>query len=360
MAIESIPASYGISGRQKAEALLADLRSSGMEIRVDGTRLKIAGPRGRLDTQLKHRIMVLRQELMQILAENGGHGVVAERGVREERAGSDQVIDSWDPHCLIPINLGTSKSILFCVHAAGGAVAGYRMLSAALGRDQTVFAFQIPWFARAKTRLDSVVEMAGYYAKQIRLCQPDGPYFICGWSAGGCIAYDLACQLMAQGCEVAHVSLIDTSFPGPISVRVHWDIFRQIVLGPAAATVERNDEFWRLSHPARLRHMFELGQLYNGHDYPPGYPYERFRIYSQIFFGINVACSVYVPNIFPGHLTFFHCGPNPDRAAPWSRVATGGITVISVPGRHLTVMDVPFVEGLGEKLRTCLSQAGAA
>jgi thioesterase domain-containing protein len=359
MALESIPANYGIPSRQKAEALLVDLHSSGMEIRIDGARLKIEGPRGRLDTRLKHRVMVLRQELVQILSENGGNGVVAERGVLEERVGSDQVIDSWDTHCLIPINLGTSRSILFCVHPADGSMGGYRMLSAAIGRDQTVFSFQIPWYERAKTRLESVVHMAGYYAKQIRLCQSDGPYFICGWSAGGCIAYDLACQLMAQGCDVAHLSLIDTSFPGPISVRVQWDLFRGIVLGPAAATVELNDEFWLLSHPARVRHMFELGQLHNGRVYPPGYPYEMFRIHSQVFFSVNIACSAYVPNIFPGQLTYFLCGQNLDRATPWSRVATGGITVISVPGQHTTVMDVPYVEDVGEKLRTCLSQAGA-
>ncbi len=43
--------------------------------------------------------------------------------------------------------------------------------------------------------------------------QPDGPYFVGGFSGGGITAYDIAHQLKAMGDEVALVVLLDTPLP---------------------------------------------------------------------------------------------------------------------------------------------------
>jgi len=39
--------------------------------------------------------------------------------------------------------------------------------------------------------------MAAYYIKALRTVQPEGPYFLGGWSFGGLVAFEMAQQLLS-------------------------------------------------------------------------------------------------------------------------------------------------------------------
>ena len=52
------------------------------------------------------------------------------------------------------------------------------------------------------------------YCEALRKHQPHGPYELGGWSAGGILAYAVAQKLMAEGEEIASLTLIDS--PAPI------------------------------------------------------------------------------------------------------------------------------------------------
>jgi thioesterase domain-containing protein len=51
--------------------------------------------------------------------------------------------------------------------------------------------------------------MAADYADQIRKTQPNGPYLLLGWSAGGLIAHAVACELQARGERTALLAVLD-------------------------------------------------------------------------------------------------------------------------------------------------------
>lgn len=51
--------------------------------------------------------------------------------------------------------------------------------------------------------------MAADYAEQIRKIQPEGPYLLLGWSAGGLIAHALACELQSRGERTALLAILD-------------------------------------------------------------------------------------------------------------------------------------------------------
>ena len=53
--------------------------------------------------------------------------------------------------------------------------------------------------------------MAAYYVRQIRQVQPQGPYFLGGYSFGGVVAFEMAQQLYAVDQEVALLVLFDSS-----------------------------------------------------------------------------------------------------------------------------------------------------
>src|SRR5262249_17792304 len=55
----------------------------------------------------------------------------------------------------------------------------------------------------------SIEEMAVEYVRAIRALQPVGPYFLCGWSMGGLIAYEIARRLQQGQKDVAFLAILD-------------------------------------------------------------------------------------------------------------------------------------------------------
>ncbi|MDF3043664.1 MAG: Malonyl CoA-acyl carrier protein transacylase, partial [Thermomicrobiales bacterium] len=55
----------------------------------------------------------------------------------------------------------------------------------------------------------TVEAMAARHVRTMREIQREGPYFIGGWSMAGTIAYEIACQLRAEGERVGALVLID-------------------------------------------------------------------------------------------------------------------------------------------------------
>lgn len=115
------------------------------------------------------------------------------------------------PGCIVPIRRQGSRPPFFCVHGNGGDVIGFHHLSRHLGEDQPFYAIQsIGWDGKMVpfTRSD---DMAAHYVAAIRKVQPEGPYYIGGYSFGGRIACYMARALKAAGEEVALLALIDSS-----------------------------------------------------------------------------------------------------------------------------------------------------
>src|ERR1700722_1244835 len=70
--------------------------------------------------------------------------------------------------------------------------------------------------------------MAADYIRSIRSVQPEGPYFIGGFSAGGVVALEMAQQLKDPGQQAETLALLDTVLmprlaEGPFGIRLrHW------------------------------------------------------------------------------------------------------------------------------------------
>jgi amino acid adenylation domain-containing protein len=56
--------------------------------------------------------------------------------------------------------------------------------------------------------------LASTYIETLKKIQPNGPYYIAGWSLGGAIAFEMARQLEEQNQEIAFLGLIDSPGPG--------------------------------------------------------------------------------------------------------------------------------------------------
>jgi len=174
---------------------LAALRRRDIEIRLDGERLRCNAPAGTLVPELRAQLQSRKGEIVAFLR-------AAATLRRQQRA-------------IVPLQPHGSRSAVFAVPGHNGDVFCYRAFAHCLGSDQPFFGLQPPGLDKESRPLASVEELATYFAAQIRAFQPEGPYIVAGYCAGGTIAFEIAQQLEAQGAAVRFVALIASPWP-------HW------------------------------------------------------------------------------------------------------------------------------------------
>ncbi|MFE7309674.1 amino acid adenylation domain-containing protein, partial [Streptomyces sp. NPDC057546] len=124
-----------------------------------------------------------------------------------ERLAMNNPDDALD--VLLPLRSTGTDTPLFCVHPGGGISWSYSGLLNHLGPQHPVYAIQARGLGRPEPLPTSYEEMAADYADHVQKIQPEGPYLLLGWSAGGLIAHALACELQARGERTALLAILD-------------------------------------------------------------------------------------------------------------------------------------------------------
>jgi amino acid adenylation domain-containing protein len=278
------------------------------------------------------------------------------------------------PSSLVPIQPAGSRPALFCVHPAGGDVLCFAALARHLGPDQPFYGFQSRGLTGAEPPLTRIEDMAALYLEEMRRAQPQGPYRLGGWSLGGVVAFEMARQLREQGEDVALLVILDSvpdltaeaaGFQSDIDFLLDMAAYVESLwgrsLGLTGADLESLDSEAQLGVFAeRLR----------GADFlPPGAGVEQLARILRVYKANANAAGFYEPRPYPGGLTLIRAadmppvqdlGPGNPLSEPdlgWSRVVQGPVEVLPVPGRHLTILAEPYVEGLARELEECLSRA---
>ncbi|CAB4374211.1 unnamed protein product [Rhizophagus irregularis] len=106
------------------------------------------------------------------------------------------------------------NSPLYCIHPLLGNVASYVLLAKNLGINRPVYGIQAPSDVD-----DDIKVIAKRYVKAILLHQQTQPYYLCGYSYGGLVAWEMAKLLQQNGVKVGGLYLIDAPAPLQKSVR---------------------------------------------------------------------------------------------------------------------------------------------
>ncbi|MFE8599877.1 SDR family NAD(P)-dependent oxidoreductase [Archangium violaceum] len=112
---------------------------------------------------------------------------------------------------VVDLRAGGEEAPFFCVHPWLGTVFPYVELAQHM-RGRPFCALQSVGL-HAPPDL-SIEAMATRYRYAIRKRQPRGPIYLGGWSLGGPVAFELACQLRELGEPVAALVMIDATSPG--------------------------------------------------------------------------------------------------------------------------------------------------
>ncbi|WP_218187542.1 non-ribosomal peptide synthetase [Pseudomonas sp. SHC52] len=126
--------------------------------------------------------------------------------------------DAADTQGLLCIRPGSGRQPpLFFIHEGTGEALPYERLASHLDPELGLYAVQ------AAAELEDGVDnptLAKRYITLLRAVQPDGPYRLAGWSAGGVLAYEMARQLLGEDEQVTFLGLIDSSQPGALRAPV--------------------------------------------------------------------------------------------------------------------------------------------
>ena len=263
---------------------------------------------------------------------------------------------------------------LFGVHPAGRTVVAYVRLASHLGADQPVFG--IPDLGEDLSR--PIPQIASEHVRSIRTVQPEGPYYLAGWSFGGFVAYEMALQLERQGQRVAFVGLMDTMSPLLAQVQLNDDDLallisqaRDVATQRGHALVVDREELEDLDEDEQAGRLVEA--LHAQGAAPPEYDAAMLRESCDIIRDRGISLSGYVPGRYRGTLTLFRANkvddehtafleanlrtPEELRTLGWSRLSASPVEVHQVPGQHVTIGTEPHVRVLAQRVTESLAAA---
>ncbi len=255
----------------------------------------------------------------------------------------------------------------FCV----GAGPLFRSLASALGVDQPFLGVPLPDI-NALPAPYCLEDIAAYCVQTLLQVQPEGPYFLGGWSDAGVMAYEMAQQLRQRGESVALVVLFDaenqakrSDAPSSLaSIRMRAHFLSQWVRlqfrslwsfepRERAAHLRRRVGFrlawlkglvWGLAYRIHLRAGWSFHHGLHNIEYV------------SVFASKN-----YQPRQYDGRVLLFRRADRPtgqglDLEYGWGGLATG-LEIYEVPGNHIDMFLEPNVHEMAGKLRKCLLEA---
>ncbi len=261
--------------------------------------------------------------------------------------------------CLVPLRKTGSKPILFCLHGVGGNVLGYNALSNLLPADQPFYAIQSRGLSGEGQPCTDMGEMAAGYVREILEVQPEGPYYLSGYSFGGAAAYEMASQLKALGHRVAFLALFDTDRPNaPMSLGLRIRLNAQHFLSlPAADRKKYVVHKWE-NLTGRLRSRGETLPA----PAPVAEPTAN-RLQQVRSANFKAYLGYHAPE-YDGLLHLFRASELGDSGfrrpgLGWFDVALGGVRETWIPGNHMTILYEPCVSTLARKLTAALDEVYA-
>ncbi|HEY9877512.1 MAG TPA: amino acid adenylation domain-containing protein [Leptolyngbyaceae cyanobacterium] len=313
------------------------------------------------------------EELASIFSQEGDSSEHNKSTIKLESATNLLNQSGWRSPCssLIAIQPKGSKPPLFCIHVLGRGLKFYRPLAHHLGLEQPLYGLAAQIMDKKYAPPNRVEDLAAHYIKEMRILQPEGPYFLAGVSFGGSVAFEMAQQLVAQGQKVALLALLDTHTSEALKqissseqLSAHWSNFLQ--LGPTYVLKKAKDnvkgKIQRFND--KLNHSLnEIGcKFYIGIGRPLPSHLQDFTFQQE-----NIQASRnYVPQVYPGQVALFRSKDQitgvssyADPLLGWGELAAGGLEFHEVPGTHLGMLQEPHVQVLAKKLKACLDKAQA-
>jgi amino acid adenylation domain-containing protein len=266
---------------------------------------------------------------------------------------------------LVPLMLGNNHPPFFCVHPLFGVVFPYLELAHLLQSHRSFYGLQPAALDGTSPILNRMDAIAAGYIRAIQTLQPQGPYFLGGWSFGGLVAFEMAQQLTQAGHQVRLLALLDT--PAPCHKPSFWQSLK-FLLGTALWSMLPFLLDYSALVANRLRvensWLFRWQWSAIAHLIPPE---SRLQVTDEsalspmlrLVYAHAQATYHYLPKPYSHQITLFKATEQAeaigqDMTLGWSTLAQD-IQLHQVSGNHLSLLRQPHVQSLAQQLRPYLS-----
>ncbi|HZU85215.1 MAG TPA: AMP-binding protein, partial [Polyangiaceae bacterium] len=262
---------------------------------------------------------------------------------------------------LVTIQAGSpERAPVYWLPGGGGlSVMVFRRVSQLLGPDQPVYGLEADLdLARAPKTLQG---LAASYIDAIKARQPSGPYHLLGFSLGTFTAYEMAVQLRRRGDTVGLLCLFDTP-PGDVLNRAE----KLAVAAQRAAyriAELRRLPGRRVAEQVRRIARNVIGEMRGGNGVGVPDPAlqtvvdQNRRAALDYMKGPLPRFDGDVTIVLANATSMAGVSPAIDPRLAWRKFCDGDVEVHRVPGNHLSMLEPPHVEELGETLRAIVERA---
>ncbi len=262
----------------------------------------------------------------------------------------------WQPEwtAVVPIQPQGALPSLF-YFPPRNAVLGIYPFIETLGKDQPVYGLLATPHGDHNP-FSRIEDEASYYAAQICALQPEGPYYLAGWSYGGITAFETARQLRMRGAAIPFLGILDSGYYltdwrgrlGYYRRRLHY-----------LAGLSRHEQLSRLRNHARLSAPGVQVQAHRRRSLEEN---DLTKLTGNDTRADQIRMARYTPRSYSGRIRLFRTRDHAPHQARdplmgWGRVARAGVEVYYIEGDHLTMMKEPYVRDLAGKFRTILTKA---
>ena len=250
---------------------------------------------------------------------------------------------------LVSLKSGDGSPPVFIIPGLGGYVAAFFPMTRRMTYPGAVIGIQARGLSGEDPPHASVEAMAAEYLREVKARQPDGPYYLCGYSFGGLVAFEMARRLRESGDEVALVGLFDTLMsPLRWPLRSWLSIVRRRMAQSAAGVVAAPVHTW----PAAIWKMGHRASETLG-----GLLKSASAGVLKVAAREMIASARYRPGFYPGELTLFTPAERepglPSPQAFWLKHARA-LSIVETAGAHSTMFSALNAESVATSLTRCL------
>ncbi|HEY9810090.1 MAG TPA: amino acid adenylation domain-containing protein [Halomicronema sp.] len=265
---------------------------------------------------------------------------------------------------LIELQPEGKKRPLFCIHAVGGNVFSYQIMTKYMGKNRPIYGLQSKGLYGKVTPNTRVEDMAADCIQEMKSVQPEGPYLLAGHSFGGVLAFEIAQQLVKAGEKVALLAVLDTFSPLLFKQSRPPFSYQLSIHKLNLSRLEKTEQIKYITDRVKWKVQALINKL-NKKLFTKNLDavVDEVPEYLQLIESLNhQAARQYKPQVYPGKITLLRAIERPttkyyDPLLGWDKLAAGGVDIAEVPGHHKTMILEPRVRFLAKKLEECIERA---
>ncbi len=260
---------------------------------------------------------------------------------------------------VIPLNRSMSKRNIFFIHGQDGDVFYYKDIARLLEGKYKVYGIRIRGYNSDQSMHTHYRKMLQDYIDEIKIVQPEGPYYIGGFCAGSPLSYEMSIMMEDLGDEIGQLILLDED---PYLIRQYPEMYVDLLRQPHMLELNHQErmDYITLQLKALIPSvdlytqqmiLHFVNELESGQDadetfIPVGLSKKEKDSFIKSYNAILVNHQMRHLRITSAPIGFVVSSEKYDESwhGLWSKMTHGNVTVHVVNGTHESMLQAPDVD----------------